>query len=68
MRTVKKNPNDVQINQAKSTRAGNIEKSKSRETREIEDKKSKKVLAEIDEGAADESPFDAKSNNMHKKR
>jgi hypothetical protein len=68
MGTIKKNPNDVQINQAKTTRPGNIEKSKRREAREIEDKKSKKIPAEKDEGAADESPFDAKSNNMHKKR
>jgi hypothetical protein len=35
MGNVKKNPNDVQINQAKTTRPGNFEKSKSRETGKI---------------------------------
>jgi hypothetical protein len=68
MGTVKKNPNDVQIKQAKTTRIGSIEKSKSREEKEIQDKKSKRVPADKDEGAADESPFDAKSNSMHMKR
>ncbi len=68
MRTIKKNPNDIQIKQAKTRRFGSTEKSKSREDKEIQDKKSKKVPADKDEGAADESPFDAKSNNMHLKR
>ncbi len=68
MGTVKKNPNDVQIKQAKTTRIGSIEKSKSREEKEIQYKKSKRVPADKDEGAADESPFDAKSNSMHMKR
>lgn len=68
METVKKNPNDVQIKQAKTTRIGSIEKSKSREEKEIQYKKSKRVPADKDEGAADESPFDAKSNSMHMKR
>jgi hypothetical protein len=68
MGTVKKNPNDVQIKQAKTTRIGSIEKSKNKEEKEIQDKKSKRVPADKDEGAADESPFDAKSNNIHIKR
>lgn len=68
MRSKKKNPNDVQIRQAKTTRPGSIEESKDREYREILDKKEKKVKGDPDEGAADEQPFDAKSNNMHQKR
>lgn len=45
MRTIKKNPNDIQIKQAKTTRFGSIEKSKSREDKEIQDKKNKSVPA-----------------------
>lgn len=68
MKTVKKNPNDIQIKQAKTTQSGSIGKSKTEEDREIQNKKSKKVHADKDEGSADQSPFDAKSNNMHNKR
>jgi hypothetical protein len=58
----------VQINQAKTTRPGSIEESKDKEYREILDKKEKKVKGDPDEGATDEQPFDAISNNMHQKR
>jgi hypothetical protein len=68
MGSKKKNPNDLQIRQAKTTRPGSIEESKAREYREILDKKEKKVKGDPDEGVADEQPFDAKSNNMHQKR
>jgi hypothetical protein len=68
MGSKKKNPNDVQIRQAKTTRPGSVEESKDREHREILGKKEKKVKADPDEGVADEQPFDAKSNNMHQKR
>jgi hypothetical protein len=68
MRSKKKNPNNVQIRYSKTTRPGSIEESKDREYQEILDKKEKKVKGDSDEGAADEQPFDAKSNNMHQKR
>jgi hypothetical protein len=68
MKTVKENPNDRQIKEAKTTRPGSIEKSKDKEYREIQQKKEKKVKGGADEGAADEKPFDARSNNMHQKR
>jgi hypothetical protein len=68
MKTVKVNPNDLQIKEAKTTRPGSIEKSKDKEYQEIQQKKEKKVKGEPDEGAADEKPFDARSNNMHQKR
>jgi hypothetical protein len=68
MKTVKENPNDRQISEAKTTRPGSIEKSNDKEYREIQQKKEKKVKGGSDEGAADEKPFDARSNNMHQKR
>ena len=68
MGTIKKNPNDLQIKEAKSTRPGSIEKSNAKLTKEIQKNSPKKVKAKKDEGAADEEPFDARSNNMHQKR
>jgi hypothetical protein len=68
MGTIKENPNEVQNRQAKTTRPGSIEKSKDKEYREIQQKKEKKVKGDPDEGAADEIPFDSRSNNMHQKR
>jgi hypothetical protein len=68
MGTVKENPNDRQIREAKSSRVNNIEKSKAKLNQAIKKKKPKKVFGDKDEGAADGTPFDAKSNNMHQKR
>jgi hypothetical protein len=68
MGTVKENPNDRQIKEAKSTRESNIEKSKVKLNQAIKKKQPKKVFGDKDEGAADEAPFDAKSNNIHQKR
>jgi hypothetical protein len=68
MGTIKENPNDRQIKEAKSTRENNLEKSKAIQNQEIKKKKPKKVIGDKDEGTADETPFDAKSNNMHQKR
>ena len=68
MGTVKKNPNDVQIKDAKTTRPKSIEKSQTKQNQEIQKNKPKKVAGNKDEGAADELPFDARSNNMHQKR
>ena len=68
MGTIKKNPNDLQIKEAKSTRPGSIEKSNARLTKEIKKNSPKKVKGKKDEGVADEEPFDARSNNMHQKR
>jgi hypothetical protein len=68
MGTIKKNPNDIQIKEAKTTRPGSMEKSNARLTREIKKNKPKEVKGNPDEGAADEEPFDAKSNNIHQKR
>jgi hypothetical protein len=68
METVKENPNDRQIMEAKSTGKNNIEKSKTKLNQAIKKIKPKKVVGDKDEGAADETPFDAKSNNMHQKR
>jgi hypothetical protein len=68
MGTVKKNPNELQIKEAKTTRPGSLEKAKDKEYREIEDKKARKVKGNKDEGVADEKPFDARDNNMHRKR
>ena len=68
MGTIKKNPNDLQIEQAKTTRPGDQEKSQKKLTQAIQHKKPRKVKGSEDEGAADEKPFDAKSNNMHIKR
>jgi hypothetical protein len=68
MGTIKKNPNDLQIREAKSTRPGSLEKSSAKLNQEIQHKKSKKVKGSDDEGAVSDKPFDAKSNNMHQKR
>jgi len=68
MGTIKKNPNDLQIKQAKSTRPEDLEVEKLREFREIKKRKPKKVAGDKDEGAADEQPFDAQTNNIHRKR
>jgi hypothetical protein len=68
MGTIKKNPNDLQIKQAKSTRPEDPEKEQLREYREIKKRKPKKVAGGEDESAADEQPFDAQSNNIHRKR
>jgi len=68
MGSKKKNPNEVQIRQTKTTRPCSVEESKAGEYQEILGKKEMKVKADPDEGAADEQPFDAKSNNMHQKR
>jgi hypothetical protein len=68
MGTVKENPNDRQIKEAKSTKENDIEKSKAKLNQAIKKKKPKKVVGDKDEGAADEAPFDAKTNNMHQKR
>jgi hypothetical protein len=68
MGTIKKNPNDRQTKEAKTTRENDIEKSNAKLTQAINKKKPKKVAGDHDEGAADEAPFDAKTNNMHQKR
>ena len=68
MGTVKENPNDRQIKEAKTTRENNIEKSKSNLNQALKKIKPKKVVGDKDEGASDETPFDAKSNNIHQKR
>ena len=68
MGTIKKNPNDLQIKEAKTTRPGSIEKSNAKLNKEIKKNKPKEVKASKDEGAADEEPFDAKTNNIHQKR
>ena len=68
MSTIKKNPNDLQTKEAKTTRPRSIEKAKDKEYREIIKNKEKKVTGNPDDGAADEKPFDAKHNNMHGKR
>jgi len=68
MGTIKKNPNDLQIREAKTTRPGKLEKSQTKLTQAIQKKKSKKVKGSDDEGAVNDEPFDAKSNNMHQKR
>jgi hypothetical protein len=68
MGTVKKNPNDLQLKEAKTTRPGELEKSQAKLTKAIQHKKEKKVKGDNDEGAVSEQPFDAKSNNMHQKR
>lgn len=68
MGTIKENPNDLQTKEAKTTRPGTIDKDKNKEYREIESAKEKKVTGDPDEGASDEKPFDAKTNNIHQKR
>ena len=68
MGTLKENPNDRQIREAKSSRPGSLEKTQAKLNQEIQRKKAKKVKGSDDEGAVNEKPFDAKSNNMHQKR
>jgi hypothetical protein len=68
MGTIKPNPNERQIREAKTTRPGSLQKSKSMEEQEIRKNKPIKVKAPPDEGAADETPFDSKKNNIHQKR
>ena len=68
MGTVKENPNERQTREAKTTRPRDVEKSQTKLTQEIQHKKPKKVKGNEDEGAVNEKPFDAKSNNMHQKR
>ncbi len=68
MSTTKENPNNLQTEEAKSTRPSDPEKSKTRMYKKIRRKKPRKVAGDNDEGAADETPFDSKSNNMHQKR
>jgi len=68
MGTIKENPNDLQTSEAKTTRPGDVENPQAKLTREIQNKKPKKVKGSEDEGAVSEKPFDAKSNNMHQKR
>jgi hypothetical protein len=68
MGTVKKNPNDLQLKEAKTTRPGDSEKSQTKLTQQIQHKKPKKVKGSKDEGAVSEKPFDARSNNMHQNR
>jgi len=68
MGTVKKNPNDLQLKEAKTTRPGESQKSQQKLTQDIQNKKPKKVRGSHEEGAVNEEPFDARSNNMHQKR
>jgi hypothetical protein len=68
MESIKANPNERQIREAKTTRSYSLQKSKSREDREILEKKPRKVKGQRDDGAADEKPFDAKTNDIHQKR
>ena len=68
MGTVKENPNDRQTREAKTTRPGALKNHKAKLTQEMQHKKPKKVKGSDDEGAVNEKPFDAKSNNMHQKR
>jgi len=68
MGTVKENPNDRQIREAKTSGPGSLEKSRAKLNQAIQHKKAKKVKGSDDEGAVNEKPFDAKSNNMHQKR
>lgn len=68
MGTVKNNPNDLQLKEAKTTRPGALEKSQKKLTQAIKHKKPKKVKGSDDEGAVNDQPFDARSNNMHQKR
>jgi hypothetical protein len=68
MGTIKENPNDLQEKEAKTTRPGTIDKDKNKEYREIVNAKEKKVKGDPEEGASDEKPYDAKTNNIHQKR
>ncbi len=68
MKTIRENPNDLQTEEAKTTRPGTIEKDKNQEYKEIVEAGEKKVKGDPDEGASDEKPFDARTNNIHQKR
>ena len=68
MGAIKENPNNLQTEEAKTTRPGTIEKDKKNEYREIVNNKEKKTAGNPDEGASDEKLFDAKTNNIHQKR
>jgi hypothetical protein len=68
MGTIKKNPNDLQLKEAKTTRPGDLEKSQAKLNQAIQKKRPKKVQGSDDEGAVNEKPFDARSNNIHQKR
>jgi hypothetical protein len=68
MGTIKKNPNDIQLKEAKTTRPKSIEKSRAKLNQEIQKNKPVKVAGGKDEGATDDTPFDARSNNIHRKR
>ncbi len=68
MGTQKKNPNDLQLKEAKTTRPGELDKSQKNLTGEIQHKKPRKVKGSDEEGAVSEKPFDARANNMHQKR
>lgn len=68
MKSIKENPNDIQIKEAKTTQPKSIEKLQAKQNLAIQKNKPKKVSGNQDEGAANEMPFDAKSNNMHQKR
>jgi hypothetical protein len=68
MGTIKENPNNLQLKEAKTTRPGSLQKAKAKLDKEIEKKKPRKVAGNKDEGAADQTAFDARSNNMHQKR
>jgi hypothetical protein len=68
MGTIKKNPNDLQLKEAKTTRPGDIKNPQAKHTKAIESKKEKKVKGSEDEGAVNDKPFDARTNNIHQKR
>lgn len=68
MCVAKENPNNLQIEEAKSTRPKDAAKLKAKLYKETQRKQPKKVAGNKDEGSADETPFDSKSNNMNQKR
>ncbi len=68
MGTIKENPNDIQIKQAKSTRPDDLKNDQRKEYNDINRKKEKKANGDPDEGAVNDEPFDSESNNIHSKR
>ena len=68
MGSIKKNPNDLQLKEAKTTRPKDIKNPQAKLTKAIQSKKEKKVKGSDDEGAVSDKPFDARSNNIHQKR
>jgi hypothetical protein len=68
MGTIKKNPNDLQLKEAKTTRPGDIKNVQAKLTKAILNKKEKKLKGSEDEGAVNDEPFDARTNNIHQKR